>query len=257
MSTNENELPELETAALEELPVAEPEALTSPLANPFDDPPAAPVHATHDAAPAAPAATTVSAKELTDDILGGVDFDVPAAGAALGGGPKPVAFSPPKLDPKPAPSAGGAFAFKPAVPAFAAGTPLPKPGVPGAPVTPFGASPKPLGVASPLGQAQPAAQPFAAAAPSSFSAPADAAEQGSINPRDMFGDLDDLDKGVPAPSLPAQSAPVANPTAAAPSLAHLLTADVLPAALPADTARLLLQVCRLLVKKGIIDPNEL
>src|SRR5204862_239960 len=107
-SPESDELPELETAALEELgadalsplePATPPPQPATP--DPFGDlnsltadavspPVEAKVEAPPPSKPAKPA--TVSAKELTDDILGGVDFDLPVqTAAAAATAPKPVA----------------------------------------------------------------------------------------------------------------------------------------------------------------------
>src|SRR4051812_21721657 len=113
-----DELPELETAALEELgadalsplepmpPVAA--VAGTPDANPFGDLAAEPLQQVEAKEPAPPpqeppppvveaakpspvSANPVSEKELTDDILGGVDFDVPAQSPqAAAAPPKPM-----------------------------------------------------------------------------------------------------------------------------------------------------------------------
>jgi hypothetical protein len=247
MATSENteELPELETAALEELnaealaPIEaiapDAPAAAAPLAN--DDLnlggdlsielPADPVAAEPPPAPTEAAATpaTGSAQELTDDILGGVDFDLPAPGpqATATPAPKPIA-------PTPAPAADGKsaapFAFKPVTPAFASAG-MPKP------VSPFGAP---------------------GSAPSAFGskpAPVVAKAAGAVDPKSLFGDAGDLGAGL------GENTNGATQALSVDALREALTAEQAPANVPPDTLRLAFNLCRALVKKGIVSVDDL
>ena len=242
-----DELPELETAALEELS-AEAMAPVSggpSASNPFGDLSALPetpileeqaalpaVVTEQVAAPvaAAPAASSqISAKDLTDDILGGVDFDVPVQGAP--GAPKATpTMAPPKpSDAKPA----APFAFKPATPAFAS--------TPAKPGSPFGTSAAAVKPMMPAAVAQP---PKPAPAP------------GQQDSKSLFGDI-----GNDLGDLSALSGDDATPRAPARSSADILrealTADTAPAQLPPDALKLAFSLCRLLIKKGVISVDEL
>jgi hypothetical protein len=248
-----DELPELETAALEELSAEAmaPVGGGASASNPFGDlgalpdepvaaappPPPAPVAAAPPpppapvaAAPPPAASSQLSSKDLTDDILGGVDFDVPAQGAA--GAPKATLAAPKPLaapDAKPA----APFAFKPATPAFASGGP-PKPG-------------------SPFGTSAAAAKPVipVAVAPPAKPAPVPGQQDAKSLFGDIGNDLGDLSAlgGEEAPKAPARSA--------SDVLREALTSDAAPTQLPPDALKLAFSLCRLLIKKGVISVDEL
>jgi hypothetical protein len=192
------------------------------------------------AKPAAPA--TVSAKDLTDDILGGVDFDLPAPGAAPSS-PKPMAAPTPIAAPKPiAPPAAAAdgakagapaFAFKPATPAFASGG-MPKP-------------------ASPFGGGTPSPSPGFGAKPAAPLQSKPAPQQGQVDPKSLFGDAGDLGS-LGADDSPAAAAPAKS---SAEALRQALTAETAPAHVPPEALRLAFNLCRVLVKKGVITADDL
>lgn len=279
-----DELPELETAALEELgaealaPV-EPQTPVAAQADPFGDlgglpaqtqdlaaqpEPQLDLAATPDlgaspelqaqAEPPPPAAaaeppkpSTVSAKDLTDDILGGVDFDLPAPSAQPATAPKITPIQPKPMAPTPTASADGkpaapAFAFKPATPAFASGG-IPKP------ASPFGSGGSPSPSPSPLFGSKPAASPLAAVKPAS--PPPSPPPAGQVDPKSLFGDIGDLG----GDDAPMAAASPAKPSADA--LREALLGDKPPAHVPPEALKLAFNLCRALVKKGVVSIDDL
>lgn len=206
----------------------------------FEGSPVLPAPTPTIAAPAPPevasdaaAKESFSAKELSDEIFSDMDFDLPPAPAATG---KPTeslskAFSNIK------PNESLSKAFTP----VAARTPSPSnPSVPAPAIAvPLAAGGKPI---APNGAFKPVTPTFLRPSGPVPTAPPVA----TVQPPPV------------APALALPTAPLQKPSSGpAVSLRAALTSDVPPAQLPPELNALALQLCRLLIKKGVIEIDEL
>jgi len=231
-----DDLPELETASLEDLDLPLeleiPQTETPQPVLQAEPPPSAPLsppptlqalsNPFDEPLPAAPPAPASKSESLSMDDLGGDDFDLPMAppSASSGGGIQSKPIVPTSPPPQAKPLAAPSFGgFKPATPAFAVG---------GAP-KPFGSAPQPI-----------MQQPILQAPPVRSIAPAPRPAEPLMDAKSFFGDA---------------SEPTATTEASA--LRAMLTDDEMPTSVPPEAGRLAFQLIRVLIKKGVITPDDL